>query len=245
MRGTFEPTLRRREEREKSSDYYVRGGGRCPAAVGVGLLGLRGGGRRPHRPHRRRVPPSPSSSSLTGRRRRERLQRGDSLSSSLPLSSTPALYVRCVRSDARWSIKSTNLTFLVDFSEFWVEKIVNKNALKAQFLGFGRFLNLSLCSKVRFWAIFDLRWAISGPPGPGNPASCSLNMRQMGSSPKVSFFGIVLFALLFPFLFCSIYGRRRIGVSADLTLGHLKRVQKNLFTNTVRRRKGKWFNQGR
>ncbi len=92
----------------------------------------------------------------------------------LPSSSSsvycPAASVQLFQgSDARWSIKSTNLTFLVDFSEYWVEKIGNKNALKAQFLGFGRFLNLSLCSKVRFWAIFDLKWAISGPPGPGNP----------------------------------------------------------------------------
>ncbi len=90
----------------------------------------------------------------------------------------------------------------------------------------------------------------------GNFPSCSLNMRQMGSSPKRKsiFFGIVLFALLFPFIsffiLLYIYGRRRIGVSADLTLGHSRRVQKNLFTNTQASqsggsRKGKWFNQGR
>ena len=34
-------------------------------------------------------------------------------------------------------------------------KFANKNAKKAQISGFGRYFSLGLCSKVRFWAIWD------------------------------------------------------------------------------------------
>ncbi len=48
-------------------------------------------------------------------------------------------------------------------------KFANKNAKKAQISGFGRYFPLGLCSKVRFWAIWDFSWAIFGPHRPGHP----------------------------------------------------------------------------
>ena len=51
---------------------------------------------------------------------------------------------------------------LGDILNLWAIKFVNKNALKAQISVFGRYFFLSLCSKVRFWAIWDIKWAIFG-----------------------------------------------------------------------------------
>ncbi len=58
---------------------------------------------------------------------------------------------------------------LGDILVFWAIKFVIKSALKAQILGFGQYFLLSLCSKVRFWAISDFKWAIFGPHRPGHP----------------------------------------------------------------------------
>ena len=48
----------------------------------------------------------------------------------------------------------TQIKILGDILVIWAIKFVDKNAKKAQISGFGRYFPLSLCSKVRFWAIF-------------------------------------------------------------------------------------------
>ncbi len=52
------------------------------------------------------------------------------------------------------------IKILGDILDRWAIKFVNKNSKKARILGFGRYFFLSLCSKVRFGAILDFKWAI-------------------------------------------------------------------------------------
>ena len=57
---------------------------------------------------------------------------------------------------------------LGDILDLWAIKFVNKNALKAQISGFGRYFFLDLCSKVRFLGDIRLQvgdiWSLSTWP---------------------------------------------------------------------------------
>ncbi len=55
---------------------------------------------------------------------------------------------------ARWANSSPKSRFGAIFWSLRAINFVNKNAKKAQFSGSGRYFPLSLCSKVRFWAIW-------------------------------------------------------------------------------------------
>ncbi len=66
------------------------------------------------------------------------------------------------------------INILGDILVIWAIKFVNNMQRKPKFWVFRRCFPLSLCSKVHYWAIWDMKWAIFGPHWPGHPDSFHL-----------------------------------------------------------------------